>query len=63
MRRISFSNACGSSTSGALRRAFERGRDEPEPEEHMIPDSSLRYLLSIDQRTQQCALKVHLDFA
>lgn len=34
----------------------------PEAEEHMIPDSSLRYLLSIDQRSQQCALKTHLDF-
>ena len=34
----------------------------PEAEEHMVPDSSLRYLLSIDQRTQQCAFKTHLDF-
>ena len=34
----------------------------PEAEEHMVPDSSLRYLLSVDQRTQQCAFKTHLDF-
>ncbi len=34
----------------------------PEVEEHMVPDSSLRYLLSIDQRSQQCAFRTHLDF-
>jgi CBS domain-containing protein len=34
----------------------------PEAEEHMIPDSSLRYLLSIDQRSQSCAFRSHLDF-
>ncbi|MBI4432309.1 MAG: CBS domain-containing protein [Candidatus Omnitrophica bacterium] len=34
----------------------------PEIEEHLVPDSSLRYLLSIDQRSQQCALKTHFDF-
>lgn len=34
----------------------------PEAEEHMIPDSSLRYLLSIDQRSQNCAFRSHLDF-
>lgn len=34
----------------------------PEMEEHMIPDSSLRYLLSIDQRSQRCAFTSHLDF-
>ncbi len=34
----------------------------PEAEEHMVPDSSLRYLLSIDQRSQSCAFKSHLDF-
>lgn len=34
----------------------------PEAEEEFIPDSSLRYLLSIDQRSQICALKNHLDF-
>jgi CBS domain-containing protein len=34
----------------------------PEMEEHMIPDSSMRYLLSVDQRSQQCAFKTHLDF-
>ncbi len=34
----------------------------PEAEEHMVPDSSLRYLLSIDQRSQQCAFRSHLDF-
>ncbi|MBI3252173.1 MAG: CBS domain-containing protein [Candidatus Omnitrophica bacterium] len=34
----------------------------PEIEEPLVPDSSLRYLLSIDQRSQQCALKTHLDF-
>ncbi len=35
----------------------------PEAEEHMVPDSSLRYLLSVEQRSQQCAFKTHLDFA
>ena len=35
----------------------------PEAEEHMVPDSSLRYLLSVDQRSQQCAFRTHLDFA
>lgn len=34
----------------------------PVAEEHMVPDSSLRYLLSIDQRSQSCAFKNHLDF-
>ncbi len=34
----------------------------PEAEEHMVPDSSLRYLLSIDQRSQSCAFRTHLDF-
>ena len=34
----------------------------PEVEEHMVPDSSLRYLLSIDQRSQSCAFKTHFDF-
>jgi len=34
----------------------------PEAEEHMIPDSSLRYLLSIDPRSQSCAFRNHLDF-
>ncbi len=34
----------------------------PEAEEHLVPDSSLRYLLSIDQRTSQCAFRTHLDF-
>ena len=34
----------------------------PEAEEHMVPDSSLRYLLSIDQRSQSSAFKTHLDF-
>ncbi len=34
----------------------------PELEEYRVPDSSLRYLLSIDQRSQQCAFKTHLDF-
>ncbi len=34
----------------------------PEAEEHMVPDSSLRYLLSIDQRSQYCAFRSHLDF-
>lgn len=35
----------------------------PEAEEHMVPDSSLRYLLSVDQRSGQCAFRTHLDFA
>lgn len=34
----------------------------PEAEEHMVPDSSLRYLLSIDQRVQRSAFRSHLDF-
>ncbi|MBI2095112.1 MAG: CBS domain-containing protein, partial [Candidatus Omnitrophica bacterium] len=34
----------------------------PELEEYRVPDSSLRYLLSIDQRSQQSAFKTHLDF-
>ena len=34
----------------------------PEVEEHMVPDSSLRYLLSRDSRSGQCAFKTHLDF-
>lgn len=34
----------------------------PEIEEDLVPDSSLRYLLSIDQRSQTCAFKTHLDF-
>ncbi len=34
----------------------------PEVEEHMVPDSSLRYLLSVDQRSQTCAFRTHLDF-
>ena len=28
----------------------------------MLPDSSLRYLLSIDSRSQSCAFRSHLDF-
>jgi hypothetical protein len=34
----------------------------PEAEELLLPDSSLRYLLSIDSRSQCCAFKSHLDF-
>jgi hypothetical protein len=34
----------------------------PEPEEHMLPDSSLRYLLALDPRSQTCAFRNHLDF-
>lgn len=34
----------------------------PEIEEHLVPDSSLRYLLSIDQRSQVTAFRTHLDF-
>ncbi|MEI8344965.1 MAG: hypothetical protein WCG06_02715, partial [Candidatus Omnitrophota bacterium] len=34
----------------------------PEVEEQMVPDSSLRYLLAIDPRTNQSALRNHLDF-
>jgi CBS domain-containing protein len=34
----------------------------PEAEEFMVPDSSLRYLLSLDQRSQSCAFRTHLDF-
>ena len=34
----------------------------PEAEEHMVPDSSIRYLLSMDERSQSCAFLTHLDF-
>ncbi len=34
----------------------------PEAEEHMIPDSSLRYLMSLDAKHQICAFRNHLDF-
>lgn len=34
----------------------------PEAEEHMIPDSSLRYLLAVDPRSSSCAFRNHLDF-
>ena len=34
----------------------------PETEEETVPDSSLRYFLAIDQRSQLCAFKTHLDF-
>lgn len=34
----------------------------PEAEEHLVPDSSLRYLLSVDQRSGLCAFRTHLDF-
>ena len=34
----------------------------PEADEYMVPDSSLRYLLSVDQRSQSCAFRTHLDF-
>ncbi len=34
----------------------------PEAEEHMVPDSSVRYLLSMEQHTNTCALMTHLDF-
>ena len=34
----------------------------PEVEELTVPDSSLRYLLSIDSRVQKSAFKSHLDF-
>lgn len=34
----------------------------PEAEEHMVPDSSIRYLLSVDQHSQTCAFLTHLDF-
>ena len=34
----------------------------PEAEEFMVPDSSLRYLLSLDQRSQSSAFRTHLDF-
>lgn len=34
----------------------------PEAEEHMVPDSSMRYLLAIDPRSQTCAFRNHLDF-
>lgn len=34
----------------------------PEVEEDLVPDSSLRYLLSIDPRSQRTAFQSHLDF-
>ena len=34
----------------------------PETEEHTVPDSSLRYLLSVDSRVQRSAFRSHLDF-
>jgi hypothetical protein len=34
----------------------------PEAEEETVPDSSLRYLLSIDSRAGQCAFRTHLEF-
>ncbi len=34
----------------------------PEAEEHLLPDSSLRYLLSIDSRSQNTAFRSHFDF-
>ena len=34
----------------------------PESEEHFVPDSSLRYLLSIEGRSQSCAFRSHLNF-
>jgi CBS domain-containing protein len=34
----------------------------PEPEEHLVPNSSMRYLLAIDQRTSHCAFRTHLNF-
>ncbi len=34
----------------------------PEAEEDLVPDSSLRYLLSIDQRSSYSAFQTHLDF-
>lgn len=34
----------------------------PEAEEEFVPDSSLRYLLSIDSRVQRSAFRSHLDF-
>lgn len=34
----------------------------PEVEEHLVPDSSLRYLLSLDKRAGFCAFRMHLDF-
>ncbi len=34
----------------------------PEAQEEIVPDSSLRYLLSVDQRSQSCAFRTHLDF-
>ena len=34
----------------------------PEVEEHLVPDSSLRYLLSLDKRAGSSAFRMHLDF-
>lgn len=34
----------------------------PEAEEQLVPDSSLRYLLSLDSRSGRSALRTHLDF-
>lgn len=34
----------------------------PEIEEHLVPDSSLRYLLSIDRDSHTCAMRTHLNF-
>ena len=34
----------------------------PEAEEHLVPDSSLRYLFSIDAKAGSCAFLTHLDF-
>lgn len=34
----------------------------PEAEEELVPDSSLRYLLSLDSRVQKSAFRSHLDF-
>jgi CBS domain-containing protein len=34
----------------------------PEAEEHMVPDSSMRYLLALDPRSSSSAFRNHLDF-
>lgn len=34
----------------------------PEAEEELVPDSSLRYLLSLDPRTSRTALQMHIGF-
>ncbi|MBI4352876.1 MAG: CBS domain-containing protein [Candidatus Omnitrophica bacterium] len=34
----------------------------PEAEEHLVPDSSLRYFLSLDQQSGICAFRSHLNF-